>query len=231
MTLAVNPEVGIAQLSGARVGVLKQIVQLCGKPHIEILEVGSYEGISALHWSTFIANHCDSGAVHCIDPWQPYLEKSSIGNATASGMDTELAAGTVFERFKRNILLAPPKAPITWFRGTLKEYVPEHQFDIVFIDGNHTLEAVLCDLTIANKLLKVGGILCGDDLEKVIGNDLTIEHARELCESGNEYVAGFHPGVTVALHDFFGFDVVGGAHGVWAVRKEAVGWSKPDVHP
>ena len=37
------------------------------------------------------------------------------------------------------------------------------QFELIYIDGNHTYENVLAELTLYSKFLKKGGIICGDD--------------------------------------------------------------------
>jgi predicted O-methyltransferase YrrM len=40
---------------------------------------------------------------------------------------------------------------------------PDNSIDFVFIDGNHALDHVVCDLTQWTKKVKVGGIISGHD--------------------------------------------------------------------
>lgn len=219
-------ETSVPQLSGNRLDVLEQIVESLKPRPLSVLEIGSYEGGSTLHFCTFIERHCGSGRIHCIDPWVPYLAKSAAGNEQARQMENELTSGAAYERFQRNIKLAPPTVPITWFRGTLAEYLETGSeiFDIVFIDGEHTYEAVLNDLRLSAPLLEVGGIMCGDDLEIPVGvGRHSLEAIRTIAEHGIEYIDNCHPGVSLAVHEFFEGQIWG-RNAVWAMRKTNEGW-------
>ena len=126
-----------------------------------------------MHWSKCIAEHKQGGSVLCVDPWEPYP-------TALEQMNADLEAGTVFGRFKDNIVFAEPKAPISYFVGSLGYFISPELFDVVFIDGDHTHEAVLEDLRLGATYLRDGGILCGDDLDKG------------------------YPGVVSAVSEFFG---------------------------
>jgi hypothetical protein len=216
-------EFGVAQLSGDRSLVLAKIVKGVGGKTIKALEVGSYEGGSAVTISHAIGEKYKLGAVTCIDPWKPYLEGHG---GVGTQMDSELASGAVFERFKRNITHAHEKAPISYYVGTLREVLPlisKQKFDLIFIDGAHSYEPVFEDLRLAAPLLRKGGILCGDDLETQSG-DITIEAAK------SEWNGHCHPGVTKAVWDFFG-RTIWAEHAVWAVRKKLNGWEDFNALP
>ena len=91
---------------------------------------------------------------------------------------------------------------------------------MVFVDGDHSYAAVLTDIRAATALIKDGGLLCGDDLERQIF-EIDEVYARTQIESdyirdprsGQEY----HPGVTLAVERLFG--EVSQVAGCWAVRK------------
>jgi predicted O-methyltransferase YrrM len=109
-------------------------------------------------------------------------------------------------------------------RGFADDCLPvlkNEQFDIVYIDGDHSYRAVLKDLNNAKGLCRENGILCGDDLElqytgankQAIELNLDKDFATDP-DSGT----GFHPGVTKAVWDVFGQEV-SCYGGFWAMRK------------
>jgi len=63
--------------------------------------------------------------------------------------------------------LEPWKNRYTWFRTksleVTSEQIPDESLDAVFIDGDHTYDAVLADLAFWWKKVKVGGHVVGDD--------------------------------------------------------------------
>jgi len=199
-----------------------------GRSALHVLEVGSYEGMSALVWSAAIARYCaDGGGVHCVDPWLPYLARPGrVLHAGQERMEAELASGEAFARFRRNAALADPCAPISYFRGTLAEACvfegafgnneDGRQFDIVYIDGAHDYASVRADIVLVQPLVAPGGVLCGDDLEEVIKTEDQAAALRPYaCE---EWWRGCHPGVSLAVWDAFGTEVAVSS-GVWAVQQ------------
>lgn len=225
-----GPEFGIGQLSGDRSAVLRRLVQLLlgdGCERLDALEVGSYEGGSALVLSHAIGERVH-GSVTCVDPWKPYLPKEDVsGNETCRHMEEDLASGVAFNRFVRNIKHEHKNARISFYIGTLRgvlRHLSFRTFDLVFIDGSHAFEDVRHDLRAAVKLVKDGGILCGDDLEKQFGDEtFNPEHA--AANQHREFTDGYHPGVTLAVYEVLGR--VWCEYGVWAARKEGCKWSAP----
>mgnify|MGYP001583022676 CR=1 FL=1 len=226
---------GVGQSVGSRLAVLGRLIKKqaeAGAARLNVLEVGSYEGGSALALSSFIIQHCEhGGSITCIDPWQPYLPEEDVGsNETCRRMQEDFKAGTVFERFVDNIKHAHEKAPISFYVGTLAEAIKgfallEGQYDLVYIDGSHAYKDVLSDIRNAKRLLKVGGVMCGDDLERQFeesDKDLT------FANKHREFINGYHPGVTLAVWKAFG--KVWCEEAVWAVRKidkQGKHWSSP----
>src|SRR5262245_40930792 len=76
-------------------------------------------------------------------------------------------------------------------------------FDVVFIDADHSYQAVVRDLRPSLDLVKEGAILCGDDLNLQLDecdSDFAKAHSevdfiRDLKTGRN-----FHLGVTLAVH-------------------------------
>ena len=214
---------------GGRHYILRRIFRsLLPRDHIEVLEIGAYVGQSAALWSALIVEHCPAGGrVLCVDSWHPYHPPEDIA---AGGiyvrMEAALRDGSAFEEFKRHAAEADPKAPIHYLRGTLEEVLPEIVrggpfFDLVYIDGSHYYVEVRKDLLMAQHLVQVGGLLCGDDLEE----QLSSTNAQWCRENGNrDYLNNCHPGVTLAVGEVLG--PVWSDNGVWGVQKRIKGFGR-----
>ena len=99
------------------------------------------EGIPGLH-------------LHCVDPWIAYTEGNEI--------HTEEDVNKIYEEAKSRltgtgatILKIPSMGAISYFDND--------ELDFVFIDGNHSYENVLEDITEWTKKVKPGGIVAGHD--------------------------------------------------------------------
>ncbi len=127
----------------------------------KILEIGSYEGASACYLIETLGKTQDL-EVHCIDTW--------AGSAEHQGTSMDV----VETLFNRNIKTAKAKAlhkvdvvvhkdasDISLAR--LLAQGKRNYFDFIYIDGSHQASDVLCDATIAFKLLQVGGLMVFDD--------------------------------------------------------------------
>ena len=219
-------ELGVRQASANRLAVLECLVIKNAKQGFRVLEVGSYEGESALVWSAAIVKYYGHGSVLCVDPWRPYLSpENMIGNPACERMQEDLASGQVLGRFLLNTTLADSQAPIRCLVGTLKDYVSVLKmlppFDLVYIDGDHVYERVLEDIQLAQPLVRVGGVMCGDDLEIQLDGVVRAEAERLKYI---QYYREYHPGVTLAVGQVFG--PVWAEDAVWAVRRTAEGWER-----
>src|SRR5207249_9617995 len=61
-------------------------------------------------------------------------------------------------------------------RGVLSK-LPDKHYGLIYVDGSHKYDDVSFDLSAASRLLRDGGILCGDDLEL---HSRSEEHTSEL---------------------------------------------------
>ena len=194
-------------------------------PRINLLEVGSWTGSSVLTWSQAIAEFCPEGSsVLCVDPWTPYFDvkdKASDGHYHNMNILSDLELS--YNLFLHNIQFAAKGVKVSHFRGTSTDVLPfltEGSFDLIYLDGSHYLDNVRFDLAEADRLLKDGGILCGDDLE-LKGDECDLEFA--MAHTDSDFIKDpktgieFHPGVTVAVHEKF--PVVSSYGGYWVMRK------------
>lgn len=105
------------------------------------------------------------------------------------------------------------------------------EFNFVYIDGSHVYSQVIRDLENGARLCSVGGVLCGDDLE-LQQSQIDVPHAEE--NKGKDYILDrksnkpFHPGVTLAVWEFFGGEV-SSRDGFWAMRKTESGWQNISI--
>jgi SAM-dependent methyltransferase len=110
-------------------------------------------------------------------------------------------------------------------RGASADVLPtlrDGDFDVVFLDGDHTFASVEADIGEAKRLVREGGIICGDDLERQ-ADECDPETLARLIASGADSAddkgsgESFHPGVTVAVGEALGH--VSAWDGFWAVRR------------
>jgi hypothetical protein len=104
------------------------------------LEIGSFEGRSA----TFLLNYLPQSHLTCIDPF----------------------VGSYEERFDQN--LAPFAARCRKIKARSAPALDELnaggcRFDVIYIDGSHKRQDVLCDSVQTWPMLNVGGIMIWDD--------------------------------------------------------------------
>ncbi len=193
-----------------------------------VLEVGSWAGGSAIVWADALKKRNDgNGCVICVDPWVPYC--GDYENEVCRIMEGALQTGEIVELFLHNIRTSGHDDIIKMIKAKSDEILPllKHgEFDLVFLDGSHEYQQVMRDLENASPLLRHGGILCGDDLE-VQASATDVQYARANSEKDTVRDPmtkdWFHPGVTLAVADWFGGEV-SAWEGFWAMRKKQDGW-------
>lgn len=84
---------------------------------------------------------------------------------TFDGVDPWIGAEAIRVEAEGRVARFGPRAQL--WRGTSQEVAPQfapRSLDLVFIDGDHSLEAVLVDLKLWRPLVRPGGLLAGHDL-------------------------------------------------------------------
>jgi predicted O-methyltransferase YrrM len=116
------------------------------------LEIGSYEGASAVWFAQNILTHSDAWLM-CVDPWEdvePYFGR---------GVRMETVRQTFLENTKHFPRVRSNRAPSNVIRSSYAEY------DWIYIDGSHYAPDVLRDAVLSWQLLKINGVLLFDDYE------------------------------------------------------------------
>lgn len=119
------------------------LASLAGKERLRGLELGSFEGRSAIWFLQHICTHPTSKLV-CVDLWS---NKQIYSRFLAN-----ILAAEVFDRCETR------KGDSHMMLRTMRQ-----RFDFVYVDADHRGHAVLTDAVLAWQLLVSGGILIFDD--------------------------------------------------------------------
>ncbi len=121
----------------------RHLAPFTGKPNIQVLEIGSFEGSSAI-W--FLENVLTdpSAKITCVDIFLKEYEGTFDRNVAISGYGNKV---TKLKGFSQHVT-----------RG-----LPLNSYDFIYIDGSHIAAPVLLDAVLVWDLLKPGGIIIFDD--------------------------------------------------------------------
>jgi predicted O-methyltransferase YrrM len=141
-------------------GWLKTLGQLRDRP-LRILEVGSYEGRSAVFFLNFFA----LSTMVCVDWWNPVVIEPEIAKQLPDLDDQFLQAEG---RFDRN--LAPFGNRVVKLKSNSSDALCDlglrgQSFDLIYIDGGHRSRDVYQDCVLAWPLLVRDGVMIMDDYE------------------------------------------------------------------
>lgn len=127
-----------------------------------VIEIGSYEGRSALWMLENLLQHPQSH-LHCVDTFH----------------DRE-SADSYWHKFEANVLRSPHAAKVSVSASASLPFLMRfiatgERVDFVYVDGSHRAAEVLEDLVLAFHATLPGGIIiCDDYLKGVRGGDLTL---------------------------------------------------------
>lgn len=127
-----------------------------------LVEVGSWMGCSAVYLAQAVQRSGKKLQVVCVDPWKPWGHEVLDPVVEAHG-------GDLFEVFWRNVERYGVQDVITPLRmGSViaSDLFLAGQVHFVFLDGDHSLEAVRAEVRAWLPKLKPGGILAGHDYDR-----------------------------------------------------------------
>jgi predicted O-methyltransferase YrrM len=145
-----------------------------GKPGVQYLEVGLYEGRSALWMLENILTHSTSRLVG-VDIFDGPLKQRYLENLERS--DASDRAQTIIESSQVAL-----------------RRLPLESFDIIYIDGSHAEDDVLEDAVLSFRLLKRDGVLIFDDYRwaRAISTDSPGDQKDFAKASIDRFVTAFH---------------------------------------
>jgi predicted O-methyltransferase YrrM len=230
-----------AQGNEARYRNMLQLAARIGRDHstrpVNILEIGSWAGGSAVVWGTGLQRYSPGGGkLLCVDSWRAYFQDEEIKAPRAyADMENAMASGEIVFLFNHNIKSSGLDSLVLSARGRSADVLPllaPGSFDLVYVDGDHAYTAVKQDIENAKRLVSDGGILCGDDLEMELG---AVDEAHARASKERDFICDprtgqwFHPGVTLAVSESIGG--VASWDGFWAVQKQGGSWKKFELEP
>lgn len=186
----------------------------------KILEIGSWAGQSAILWAS-VCKGKKKGKVFVIDTWES-------SDNVSEAMKQAVKKNKIFKLFLHNIEASGVKdyiVPIKGSSDTVADILKPETFDFVYIDGDHAYTQFKKDLLNYMKVVKINGVICGDDLE-LHPNGIDILNAKKHCE--DDYIFDprfkkyFHPGIALGINEVFGN--VSMKNGFWAIRRVKSGW-------
>jgi predicted O-methyltransferase YrrM len=114
------------------------------KPDVEALEIGSFEGRSAVWFLTHILTD-QSASITCVDLFDERLDQYFDHNIGVSGVGDKVIKR---KGKSQEVLRGMPRRP---------------EFDFIYVDGCHLATCTLADAVLAWDLLEVGGVMIFDD--------------------------------------------------------------------
>lgn len=147
------------------------------------VEVGAFYGKSTAYLAVEIANSGKDIRFDVVDTWRGSPEHQVGGWDYQEAMVND----TAFEIFKNNL------APVIHIINPVKltslkaaHLYEDNSLDMVFIDADHTYEAVKVDIAAWLPKVKVGGYLCGHDYISYSKEDPVRRAVDEMFPEGVE---------------------------------------------
>jgi hypothetical protein len=125
-------------------------------------EVGSWKG----DFSAQILKRNKPELLYLIDPWahrdDPGYEGAWYGGRVTGQADMDAIHQSVLARFEKQVKRGKV---VVLRKGSIEaaESLAGRPLDWVYIDGDHTYEAVKADLQAFRRLIRPGGVIAGDD--------------------------------------------------------------------
>ncbi|MGL5063602.1 MAG: tetratricopeptide repeat protein [Microcoleus sp.] len=120
----------------------KYLQEFAGIPEFQVVEIGSFQGMSACWLLDNILTH-PTAKITCIDP---YFQEQFKGNIAKTGVADRVIA---LEGYSQDLLVT----------------LASEFYDISYVDGCHKPISALQDAILSWRLVKVGGLMIFDDYE------------------------------------------------------------------
>lgn len=142
-----------------------QVKCMNGRP-AHFVEVGSWLGKSAVYMGTRIKESGKDIRFDCVDTWAGGTDDTLNGPVNHMVMK---AGGSVMDKFLENVRRNGLQDHIRTIRSDSAEAAGQYadgSLDFVFIDADHTADAVLRDLRAWRPKVRPGGMLAGHDCDE-----------------------------------------------------------------
>ena len=192
---------------------LRALVRRVVRPGCRIVEIGSWLGTG----STKVIIEEFLGVVDvklfCVDTWK--------GSPNVVRHQQIVDEYDVVASFRRNVSLAGGESVVRQLIMSSEDAATlcrEQQFDLVFIDGDHSYAQTKNDIALWQSKVRKGGILCGHDCEcrpmGDLGQKIRIAPDVDAISGDGTRFSVIHPGVVLAVEEAF----AGRAH-LWSEEE------------
>jgi predicted O-methyltransferase YrrM len=171
----------------------RSLIQLANQPEINVLEIGSWEGMSACWLLDNILTH-ESSRITCIDTFEGSVEHNFEYE------DSYIKS--VEERFDFNISQTNASEKVTKIIGKSQDVMRSlllNNYNILYIDGSHLASDVLTDAVLGWGLVKVGGVIIFDDYDFKF--DDTVNTGQDTIIGIDAFLKVFHKKVNIIHQD------------------------------
>lgn len=183
---------------------------------VKALEIGSWTGFSSYFLAKAL-NMDTQGQLYCVDSWGSFSAYAPKEEYTQF-----VDVMHIFRGLMRGLGVIDKIRVLNMLSNDAWGILGDNQFDLIFIDGDHTYQYVLTDGFNALKKAKFGGIIIGHDYHH---HDMECPPADWLLNNKDNRIATFQgkdyfPGVNLAVNELFGGSKILIPHSsVWGVRK------------
>ena len=154
--------------------------------------VGAEIGVHLGEFSSRILQVAAPKTLYLVDPWEYFgderYSQSLYGGLSGGQAEMDARYQNVVSRFEAE----SASGVVSVVRGTaetLLERLQEYQvaLDWIYIDGDHSYDAVKADLKVAMQVVRSGGVICGDDMQtSQWWGDGVSRAVREFCDDNGK---------------------------------------------
>lgn len=149
------------------------LAPFAGRPGLNVLEIGSFEGRSAAWLLEHVANH-PSSLLTCIDAWIGFDARRS-----------DAFMREVEQRFDANIMTGPNGNRVRKIKSDTTPALASlitacNRFEVVYIDACHCPAQATSDIVMAWHLTVPGGVIIIDDYGSTHANHAGLKHAVDV---------------------------------------------------
>ncbi|GIV19686.1 MAG: hypothetical protein KatS3mg023_1437 [Armatimonadota bacterium] len=129
-----------------------------------VVEIGSFTGLSACIFSHSLRRHGLGGKVYCVDLWDTYAERNPSAQETGF---FAYKSGQLRQLFDHYISTAGATQVIPICEDSTRAWknFADGSIDLLFIDGDHSYEGCLADLSHWYPKVKPDGVILGHDYD------------------------------------------------------------------
>ena len=149
-----------------------------GKPNLQYLEIGVFEGRSLL-----------------------WMLENILTDPSSRATAIDIFLGDLEDRFVANLSMSGFREKVRILKGRSQEELrglPLRSFDIIYVDGSHRAKDVYVDAALSWGLLKTGGLLIFDDYLYVLNGPLDQRPKASI----DAFILAFGDELEIVLKDY-----------------------------